>query len=194
MHRIGVVVIIMGSLAAPLFAVKAQSGTTKRAQHDSVLVLKPVQTTAMPVQVWPDHAALRAATRAARDSLLRELASARERWAPNATRRIEYRLQEPCSCVFSVSSSTDLNISAIGDSIITIHNNRSIPADTSTHARRSVGYLFARAEQAILTDADEVVVVFDPVFGIPRRIWVDPNKAGTDDEYELLVSDIVRRP
>jgi hypothetical protein len=53
---------------------------------------------------------------------------------------------------------------------------------------RTVGQLFAEAERAGRSDADEVAVAFDARFGYPARIRIDPWRNSADDEREYVAS------
>lgn len=196
MRKRAIVALALCGLGSPAVSLRAQARASEHVRRDSVLVLEPIHTTAMPEVRWPNHAVLRAANRAARDSLLRELEAARQRWAHRSAQNVTYRLREPCHCIFSTASLADVVVSARGDSVIDVRSVGTAPTltDPFTFQQRSVAYLFARAERAILADADEIVVLFDPVFGIPRRIWVDPNQGATDDEFEMVITDIAAGP
>jgi hypothetical protein len=160
------------------------------APRDSTTVLPPIHVTAALPKTQREL--YQEARRASRDSMLKELAEARQRWARQGGPRVRYRWQEVCYCIFSVQASSDITVEAVRDSIISIVNGRSIASsyESSGRTRPSISYLMSLADKAIRGNADEIIVTFDPLLGIPTRVYVDPIVGMTDDEVEIRITDI----
>ena len=153
-------------------------------------MLKQVSVTAaLPLS---DHEIYQAARLASRDSLLRELRAARQHWAAQHAPRIAYRLRQVCGCVASVAASSDITVQAVGDSVVKVTNRRASPTDFQLPNRQpaTVASLLDLAEKAIRGNADQITVAFDPVLGIPTRVYVDGRVGVTDDEDDIIITDI----
>lgn len=171
--------------------VEAQA-TPLRPPRDSVHVLTQVRITAASEVPRNDHEISQKVRVASRDSLLRELRTARQHWTAQHAPRIAYRVRRACGCIMSVTASSDITVEAVGDSLVTLTNMRDIPTDFQLPNRHppTVAALLDLAEEAIRGNADEVAVTFDPVLGIPTRVFVDQRVAATDDEEDIIVANI----
>ena len=155
-------------------------------------MLDTVKVTATPPRPVNDHEVFQAERAASRDSLLRELSAARSRWTQHSRSRVRYRWDDHNYSVMSVTASSDLLVEAIGDSVVSMRNERSIPtlyADPS-HDKPTAAFLFRLAEAAIRGEADRIVVTFDAVLGMPTRVFVDRRVGTSDDEDDIVVKDI----
>ena len=164
--------------------------TAPRPARDSVHVLEQVRITAAIPQ--NDHEISQKLRVASRDSLLWELRTARQHWAAQHAPRIAYRVRRACGCIMSVTESSDITVEAVGDSILTLTDRRDIPTDFRLPNRHTptVAALLDLAEEAIRGNADQITVAFDPVLGIPTRVYVDQRVTVTDDEEDIIVADI----
>lgn len=190
MRRLSTALLGLASIVAFQRSLHAQ-GARPRRPGDGVLILEPMSVIAAKPSRSPDHERLQAERLASRDSLLRELDLARGRWARQSPRRVRYRLRQICYCVASVGVSRDFIVEATGDSVVAATNGGilTLVPSPGQHAP-SIGYLFELAERAIRGNADQIIVTFDALLGIPTRVFVDPRAGTTDDEDDVLVSDI----
>lgn len=166
----------------------ARRATTR----DSVLML-PRVTVESGIEVrWPDHAKLQRQRQATRDSLLGELAAARGRWRRLGADRVRYRITEQCFCLATWELPVYATVSASGDSVQSVVNQRGEPTALiyPLTGLPSIAFLFDRAEAAIRGAAELVIVTFDPVSGIPTRVFKDDQVGASDDELDIVVSHI----
>ncbi len=188
--RFALLVALIGTVASPH---SGQGQSTRRPPpRDSVLVLPRILVQSGVVAHWPDHEALQRARAVSRDSLLGELASARGRWTQFRPRMVTYRLQELCFCARTGGLPKYVTVTEQADSVIRVVNELNAP-DSPLYPLAgppSVAFLFERAEAAIRSGADDVVVTFDAVSGVPTRVFTDWRVGTTDDELDIIVSDI----
>ena len=168
----------------------------RSARRDSVLTLPRVTVEGFGSIHSPDHARLAQQRQATRDSLLAELAAARGRWRQHGGYRVRYRIRELCFCLASWELPEYATVTASGDSVYSVVNQRGEPTALihPLKGQPSIAFLFDRAEAVIRGSAEEVIVTFDPVWGIPTRVFEDLWVGVTDDELDIIVSHIEEIP
>ena len=179
--------VAIGFAALPRTGQAQQS--RRRPPRDSAVALDRVVVVSSPDVVWPDHGRYQSARQASRDSLLRQLAAARERWRQQGALRVSFRVQMLCFCMRTDELPVYTTVEAVGDVVLSVVDQRGQAASALKPAdgRPSVPFLFTSAEAAIRGTADLIIVTFDPVLGIPTRILVDDQVGTTDDELDIIV-------
>jgi hypothetical protein len=124
-----------------------------------------------------------------RAQLLKELERQYARWRAESPRAYELTVSRLCFCDpgtpwVSRTDGVDVTSSRGGH----YRDGRNIGPPL-----RRVEQLFAEAERAARSNADEVDVVFDERFGYPSRIRIDNWRGAADDELEWIAELVVLR-
>lgn len=119
-----------------------------------------------------------------------QFTAANNRWDAANLSSYSYTLNLVCAC------GTSAELRAV---VITVQNgvpvSRIYPGTPPTNAPASVfadydtvEELFAAVEDAISGDADLLNVVYDPTYGVPLRLQVDPSTSDPDDHLAFDVT------
>ena len=117
----------------------------------------------------------------------RSLESARDLWEQNKPLNYQYVVEVSCFCpedytrpvVVQVQNGFYFNAEGSGGPV----------SDSYIAQFGSVEALFAIIEKAYKDRADEVLVEYDPTYGVPLRFSLDPIKNAIDDELSVTVTD-----
>ncbi|MBN2716077.1 MAG: hypothetical protein JXX14_09500 [Deltaproteobacteria bacterium] len=131
---------------------------------------------------------------------LAELAAQQEKWAESQPASYQYEMANLCFCPHLYSGPfkvtvTDHQIIEVligewGDEILETAGNW-LPADLSEDAMVQIDHgieaLFEEIKSVLESNPDHATVTYDPTWGFPREIDVDPYEDWIDDEYTTTI-------
>jgi hypothetical protein len=112
------------------------------------------------------------------------IAEAKARWKAKEPERYSYTFRPVCFCPLD-----SLRVTATRDSVIQVVSLRagsqgSVPSPQSY----SIESLFQGLEGALQSHPDVLRMSFDPEYGFPDSVVIDPDKQAEDDEYSQYIS------
>jgi len=119
-----------------------------------------------------------------RTKLLEELQRQHARWNKEAPLSYRLTVAKGCFCDAGVPWVSDVD----GVDVTSSRGGYRRDGSSIGPPLRRVEQLFAEAERAASSNADEVQVAFDPTFGFPTHIRIDEWRGVADDETEWIVS------
>ena len=124
------------------------------------------------------------------DSRLDEMESHREQWHEADIQH--YRMEFRASCFCGQEFTELVTVEVLQDNIRSVTVVRTgLPVEnTLIDAWLTVEELFAAVEQAILDDAHELQVTYDPELGYPEFVFIDREEMAIDEEMGYQVFDL----
>jgi hypothetical protein len=115
----------------------------------------------------------------------------RQKWAGQEISHYRFNLMIGCFCAFR--SQMPLTVEVQNGKIVSIETADGSPiVEGSRQIFEQAGMmekLFAVIEEAQANGADELAVVYDPTYGFPSQISINPIKNATDDEISYYVEN-----
>ncbi len=117
-----------------------------------------------------------------------ELAKNRERWQLANISRYRFSLSVACFCAFSQRMPLTLEVAEDQIVSMTYNDGTPVPEDERKifEPYATINALFTFTENAI-SQADEIHIQYDPVYGFPSEVQIDYIKNAVDDELALSV-------
>ena len=113
----------------------------------------------------------------------------RQKWEDQRISHYRFNLSIGCFCAFR--SQMPLTIEVQDGKIVSMETADGSPIDENIRATfeeaGTVENLFALIEAAQQNGADELTVEYDPTYGFPSQISIDPIQNATDDEISYSV-------
>ena len=124
------------------------------------------------------------------DSRLDELESHREQWHEADIQ--DYSMEFRASCFCGGEFTELVTVEVLQDTIrsVTVVSTGLPVEHMPIDAWLTVEDLFAAVEQAILGDADELQVTYDPELGYPEFVFIDREEMAIDEEMGYQVFDL----
>jgi hypothetical protein len=125
-----------------------------------------------------------------------EIERNREKWQDTNISHYRFNLFVGCFCVFT--EDMPLAIEVKDGEVVSMEYQSGNEIDASSHELfdkyATIDRIFSELETNISTEADEVVVKYDPTYGFPTEINVDFIKDAIDDELALTISNFEELP
>ena len=120
-----------------------------------------------------------------------ELERNRQKWQAAGIAHYRFSLRIGCFCGFM--SQQPLTIEVRDGQVISMLDNSGQPV-TAQYKQfydlyATMDLLFAKAEESLSGGADEVKIEYDPTYGFPTLIALDPIKQAVDDELSLQITN-----
>jgi hypothetical protein len=126
-----------------------------------------------------------------RDGQREQFSTASSRWDAANVPSYSYTLQLACDCGIQSLQNTIVVTVQNGVPVSRVYQNTN-PAVTAPEnpfgAYDTVEELFAAVEDAIGTEADLLNVVYDPTYGLPVLLQLDPSSSDPDDHLAFQVT------
>jgi len=125
----------------------------------------------------------------ARDSAGKELEKNRDKWQAQQIADYQFTLRVICFCPEDITSPVIIEVrDGTFSSIRYAQDPDAVSTDFFGRAN-TVEKLFIIIEEAIEDEADELTVDYDPDYGLPLKIAIDPVFNAVDEEITYTVSD-----
>lgn len=120
-------------------------------------------------------------------SLVAALRRSRDLWASRSVDDYRYTLQVSCFCTEQQTRPVVIEVRNGVRSSVT-YAGTDVPADPALFTSYdSVEKIFALLEREINRPADRLTVVYDPAYGYPTDVSIDPSQQIADEELGLTV-------
>jgi hypothetical protein len=123
-----------------------------------------------------------------------KLEVAQQRWQATVHPDYDLTVQRSCFCVMEVVRPVRITVRN-GNPVGMVYADSGTAVDTVLFADyRTVDRMFAFLRAVIASKPDSIQVAFDPVWGYPTRVAVDPNFTTVDEEFAFQVSGFTTPP
>ena len=123
-----------------------------------------------------------------------QLEAAQQRWQATTHPDYDLTVQRSCFCVMEVVRPVRVAVRN-GSPTGLVYADSGTAVDTALFAHyRSVDRMFAFLHDVIASKPDSIAVAFDPVWGYPTQVTVDPNFTTVDEEFAFQVSGFTAAP
>ena len=123
-----------------------------------------------------------------------ELGAHRRKWSARGVSSYRYTVRRVCRCAPPVTRAATVTVrdGVVRDAVYA-DDGTPVAPEIVRHLA-TVEQLFRIVQDALDRDAEELAVTYDPVYGYPRTIRVDYQKAATDDEQLYTASGLQPEP
>lgn len=117
----------------------------------------------------------------------RALDAAKAHWEANKPSDYQYIVQIGCFCPQEYSQ--PVQIVVYNGRFFAAEGSTATVSDTYIEQYGTVESIFGVLENAYKDGADEIIVEYDPKYGVPLRFTIDRMKNAIDDEMSLTITD-----
>jgi hypothetical protein len=121
--------------------------------------------------------------------LQRELQTARATWLEHAIDDYHFTVRFGCFCPDTITGPFVVTVVDGAMTEIRRQDGRPLGDPGRLTVPLTIDQAFQRAADAL--DADEVTIAWDPQWGFPTEITVNPRLGAVDEEYSITITDFV---